>query len=42
MSYVIERVVNNQTNGVLFIFGGYIMAIRYKSGILDEHLALAI
>ena len=31
MSYDIERVVNNQTNVVLFTFGGYIRAIRYKS-----------
>lgn len=30
MSYDIERVVNNQTNGVL-IFVGLVMAIRYKS-----------
>ena len=33
MSYYIERVVNNQTNVVLFtfIFGGLVIAIRYKS-----------
>lgn len=33
MSYDIERVVNNHTNVVLFtfIFGGLVIAIRYKS-----------
>ena len=33
MTYDIERVVNNQTNVVLFtfIFGGLVIAIRYKS-----------
>ena len=30
MSYDIERVVNNQTNGVL-IFEGLVIAVRYKS-----------
>ena len=31
MTYDIERVVNNQTNGVLFIFEGLVIAVRYKS-----------
>ena len=31
MSYDIERVVNNQTNGVLFTFEGLVIAVRYKS-----------
>ena len=31
MTYDIERNIHNQTNGVLFIFGCFVMAIRYKS-----------